>query len=90
MPNALLSAYDVPGLKECGFALQANTSMTVRRESAEASWMIRLILSWSGPKRGFLETGAGGEMLRGVAKEEAASSELEACISSIVHAVSIG
>ena len=52
MPNALLSAYDVPGLQRCGFALQANTGMTVRRESAMASCLISLVCLISlGPGR---------------------------------------
>jgi hypothetical protein len=44
MPNVLLSAYDVPELKRCEFALQDNTNMTDRRESAMASCSICLIL----------------------------------------------
>jgi hypothetical protein len=44
MPNVLLSAYDMPELKRCEFALQDNTNMTDRRESAMASCSICLIL----------------------------------------------
>ena len=62
MPNALLSAYDVPELKRSEFALQGNTNMTVHQESATAFLLDYLLdTSWSGPKRDFLETGLVGK-----------------------------
>jgi hypothetical protein len=55
MPNVLLSAYDVPELKRCEFALLDNTNMTVRRELAiiMASSSICLILLGPGRNETF-------------------------------------
>lgn len=75
IPHALLSAYDVPGLKNGGFALQANTSMATHKESAMAFCLMLDAFPAIVRNQAFWKTGPGVGRLRR-ARAEAAFSGL--------------